>query len=312
MEKKNNILTKVFLATTPLALVNIGILVYQFSHLVISPWNIIPTLILLFIVLGNVINMMGFRPKGRFGSFLTQFGAPPSETSQEPQLGENDAFVALNSTFPKKLTLKNIILKTLFMAIFIALTCLFSFLGSNIKYDQVVTGTVIEKHIEGEVYTEYDNGESTTTDNRVLVMTVSYTVGEDMYRTEIVDKFSITRDSSFIDLCVNNDGTYVCPYDKVMSYKIMTIAALVFAVLTFLGFVFKLPNVYLAILVIGVVGMGIICLFNSANWAGWLLKDFTLFGGCFVTLCAMVMIELILIRIIYAIGSKRDSNFKIS
>ena len=303
--------TKVFLMTAPLALVNIAVLIYQFVHLVISPWNIIPTLLLIFILVGNIINMLGIKLPGRLAS-LSQFGAPAPSDAEQNAYRENEDFYAINTSFPTKLTVKNIIWKTLFLAIFIGLTCLFSVLGANIQYDQVVTGTIIEKRVEGEVYTEYTDDGTTTHDNRVLVMTVSYTVGEDIYRTEVRDNFSHSRDNNFIKLCVNNDGTYVCPYDKVQSFRIMRYASIVFAIITFLGFVFKLPNQYLALLVIGVVGVGIICLFNSADWGSWLLKDFTLFGGCFVTLCTMSIIQLILLRIMHSIGIRRDGNFKLS
>ena len=56
--------TKVFFATAPLILVNIGILVYQFMNMVVSAWNIIPSLVLIFIIAGNVINMLGIKLPG--------------------------------------------------------------------------------------------------------------------------------------------------------------------------------------------------------------------------------------------------------
>ena len=58
----------------------------------------------------------------------------------------------------------------------------------------------------------------------------------------------------------------------------MSCACLVLAILTFLGFVFRLPNVDLVMHVIGFVGIGVIALMNSFNWGDWLLKDFTAFG----------------------------------
>jgi hypothetical protein len=189
---------------------------------------------------------------------------------------------------------------------------LFSTLGNNIKYDQVVTGTIVEKRVEGDVYTEYSSDGATTTDNRVLVMTVSYEVDGTIYRAEVRDSFSHKRENNFIDLCVNNDGTYVCVYGKLVSLNVMKYASIAFAILTFLGFVFKLPNQYLVVLVFGIFGVGIIALFNFADWSNWLLKDFTLFGGCFFTIGIMCILQLILLRIAHTIGIRRDSNYKLS
>ena len=312
MLKKMKTSTKVFLATVPLAFINVAILVYQFSNLVISPWNIIPTVLIVLIMVGNIINMLGIKLSGAMAN-LSQFGAPAPSDKEQNALRDNEDFYAINTSFPTRLTMASILWKTLFLIIFIVLTCFFAYKGSSIKYDQVVTGTVIEKHVMGSVETDVSSsGEVVSSDNRSLLMVVSYEVDGKMYKAEVRDQFSHNRRSAVIDLCVNNDGSFVCAYGKVVSFKIMAVASVVFAILTFLGFVFKLPNQYLVLLVMGILGVGIIAMFNFADWSNWLLKDFTLFGGCFVTLCVMCMIQLIALRIIHTIGRKRDSNFKLS
>ena len=314
MLKNIPISTKVFIATAGLCLVNVGVFVYQVFNLVISPWNIIPTVLVCLIVFGNAKNMLS--SKVRKGE------APPSQFGAPPQLGnanvqgasnrENEDFYLINTSFPNKLTFKSIVWKTLFLAIFIGLTCLFAVLGNSVKYDQAVTGTIIEKRVEGEVYTEYDDDGATTTDNRYLVMMVSYEVDGTIYRNELIDKGSTSRKGNFIEVCVTNDGELVCAYDSLLSKKIMMYSCLILAVLTFLGFVFKLPNQYLVMLVFMLLGIGVTCLFNAANWADWLLKDFTLFGGCFFTLGVMCYLQLVLLRIIHTIGKRRDPNFIIT
>ena len=304
--------TKVFFATAPLILVNIGILVYQFMNMVVSAWNIIPSLVLIFIIAGNVINMLGIKLPG-FLSKLSDFGASAPSEKEQNAYRENEDFYAINTSFPTKLSASNIAWKILFLALFIGLTCLFSTLGNNIKYDQVVTGTVIDKYVEGSVDTSVSSdGSVSSSDNRKLVMLVSYEVDGTIYRTEVRDNFSHKRENNFIDLCVKNDGTYVCVYGKLVSFDVMKYASIAFAILTFLGFVFKLPNQYLFMLVLGILGVGIIALFNFADWSNWLLKDFTLFGGCFFTLGIMCILQLILLRIAHTIGIRRDSNYKLS
>ena len=310
MFKKLPISTKIFIISSALCLINVALFVYQAFNLVISPWNIVPTVLVVFIIVGNIKNMTSEKVKSG-EKMPSQFGAPPV-TDNNRTLSENEDFYAINTSFPTKLTMKSILWKALFLAIFIGLTCLFSVLGNAIKYDQVVTGTIIEKSVEGEIYTEYDSDGSTTVDNRYMVYLVSYEVDGVIYRSELVDKTSVTRKGNLINVCVNDDGELVCAYDKVVSYKIMVYTCISLAVLTFLGFVFKLPNQYLVMLVLMLVGVGIICFLNSTNWAGWLLKDFTLFGGCFFTLGFMCYIQILLMRIIFTIGKHRDSNFTIS
>ena len=310
MFKNAPVSTKVFIVTAGLCLINVAIFVYQVFNLVISPWNIIPTVLVVFIILGNLKNMLSHKVKNGEEA-PSQFGAPPTNNTNRG-LSDNEDFCAINTSFPTKLTIKSILWKTLFLAIFIGLTCLFSVLGNAIKYDQVVTGTIIEKSVEGEIYTEYDSDGSTTVDNRYMVLLVSYEVDGVIYRSELTDKTSVNRKGNFIDVCVLDDGELVCAYDKVVSYKIMQWASVFFALLTFLGFVFKLPNQYLVMLVLMCVGVGITCLFNATDWSNWLLKDFTSFGGCFFTLGLMCYVQLVLLRIIFTLGRKRDSNYTLS
>ena len=315
MLKNMPVSTKVFIATAAICIINIVVFVYQVFNLVISPWNIVPTLLVVLIVFGNAKNMLS--SKVRKGEVPpSQFGAPPQLANANDSSGTNDPnedFFLINTSFPKKLTIKSILWKTIFVAIFIGLTCLFSVLSNGIKYDQVVTGTIIQKTVEGDVYTDYDSeGNATTTDNRYLVLLVSYEVDGVIYRDELVDKGSTTRKGNFIDVCVTNDGELVCSRDKLTTYQVMVWTCIILTVLTILGFVFKLPNQYLVMLVFIFFGVGITCLFNNNNWASWLLKDFTLFGGCFFTLGVMCYLQLVLLRIIHTIGKRRDLNYKIS
>ena len=298
--------TKIFVVTSLICLVNVGLFVYQVFNLVISPWNIIPTVLVVLIIGGNMKNMLNHQVKSGQKP-ASQFGAPPQTANASG--AANEDFYAINTSFPSKLTIKSVMWKALFLAIFIALTCLFSFMYNSVKFDQIVTGTIIEKRVEGDVYTEYDDDGVTTTDNRYLVMLVSYEVDGVIYRSELTDGGSTSRKGNFIDVCVNNDGELVCAYDTIVAKKVMVYACIILAVLTFLGFVFKLPNQYLFMLGLMFVGIGIICLLNAGNMSAWLLKDFTLFGGCFFTLGAMCYIQLVLCRVVYAIGKKKDPNY---
>ena len=65
-------------------------------------------------------------------------------------------------------------------------------------------------------------------------------------------------------------------------------------------------------LVLMALGFGVISLFNSTYWAGWLLKDFTSFGACFLVLGFMGYIQMVIMRMVHTIGKRRNPNYTIS
>ena len=308
MFKNLSISAKVTIISCTLCLVNIAWLIYQLFNLVVSVWNIGMTMIVVFILFGNIKNMTSEKVKSGEES-PSPFGVTVSDNKRVPP--KNEDFYVCNTSFPSKLTIKSIILKVVFLVIFIGLTCLFGVLGNSIKYDQVVTGTIISKTYEGGVNTEYDNdsGEVVTEDNRFEVLLVSYEVNGVIYRSGIAIQTYNTRSGSFMKVCAMNDGEFVCSYGKIVAYKIMFYTCIFLAVLTILGIVFKLPNADLVMLIFMFVGVGLICILNGYNWEGWLLFDINLFCGNFVSLGIICYIQILAHRIIFMIRKRRNPNF---
>lgn len=287
---------KVFLVTSLICLVNVAIFIYQVLNLKISPWNVIPTILVGMIVIGNIKTMVQNKP-------LDKDTTNKTKKHNIKNADDNEDFYAINTSFPSKLTTNNIIVKLVFIGIFVALALLFNTLGSTNQYDLVVKGLIKETYVGGDVYTEIYDGEATTTDTRYLILVVDYEHDGHVYEIEVEDHFSHSRDSDIIELCIKDNGKFVCVYDNIVTFQIMYYACIILTILTALGFMFRLPNVYLVMLVLIFVGLGVICMFNSFYWAGWLLKDFTLFGGCFFILGVMCYIQMILLRIIHSLHS---------
>lgn len=307
MFKNMSVSTKVFIITSILCLANIGIFIYQVANFKISPWNIIPTILIVLIIGGNLKNMLSSRVKS--GEVApSEFGAPSSSENNQKRDVKNEDFYAINTSFPSKLSKSNIIVKIVFVIIFGILSVVFYNCGNKI-YDHVVQGHIVATSVEGEVFEEVGQDGYSSTDTRKLVMFVTYEFDGESFKIEIVDSFSHSRDNDKISLCVKNNGDFICVYDNLVSYNIMFYTSLVLIIVTILGFVFKSPNQYLIMNILIFLGMGMICLFNSYNWSFWLLKDFTLFGGCFFILGLICNIQIFLLRIIFRWCRRRDPNY---
>jgi len=290
--------TKIFLCTAILIIANIIIFAHQVMNHVFTAWNIVPTIIIVMVIIINIKVMF--------------WGGFKQENERARKEGYNEDFYALNTSFPSSLTKVNILVKIVFIILFVILTILFGALNNNYKYDQVVQGRIVRVSDEGSTDIIISDDGVETKENRKLVLDVEYKVNGKSYSVVVVDSFSSKRDIGFIDLCVQSNGDFVCVKDNLISYQIMFYACIVLSVLTLLGFVFKLPNQYLVMLVFIFVGIGIVCLFNSFHWSEWLLNDFTVLGACFLTMGIMYYIQMVLMRIVFTIGRRKDYNYMIS
>jgi len=307
MLKNISVSIKVFIITSILCLTNIGIYIYQVINFKISSWNTIPTILIVLIIAGNLKNMLSSKVK-RGEVAPSQFGAPPSSENKQKRNVKNEDFYALNTSFPSKLSKTNIIVKIVFVIIFGILSVVFYNCG-NKTYDYLVQGQIVTTSVEGGVYEDVGHDGNIYTDTRKLEMLVTYEFNGETFEIVIVDAFSNSRDSDKISLCVKNNGDYICVYDNLISYNIMFYTSIILIILTILGFVFKSPNQYLIMNILMFLGMGTICLFNSYDWSFWLLKDFTLFGGCFFILGLICNIQFFLLRIIFKWCRRRDPDY---
>ena len=193
MLKNISVSTRVFIITSILCLANIGIFIYQVINFKISPWNIIPTILIVLIIGGNLKNMLSSRVKS--GEVApSEFGAPPRSENNQKRDVKNEDFYAINTSFPSRLSKSNIIVKIVFIIIFGILSVVFYNCG-NKAYDHVVQGHIDATSVEGEVYEEWDQEGYRSTDTRKLVMLVTYEFNGESFKVEIVDSFSHSRDN---------------------------------------------------------------------------------------------------------------------
>ncbi len=309
--KKLSVTNKVFILTSILALANIALVVYQGANFVLTAWNIIPTLIVLMIFVGNILPMFRKTPlENTIDASSAGTSYVMNENSNKDKV-ENQDFYAINTSFPTKLTLMSIVVNVVAVILFCVLAFSFNFLKSSMGYDMVVTGNIVHQVLDGETYTEYSVSGMETTESRYLSMVVSYSVNDETFKEEIIDMFANTyRSDRSIDLCVKKDGTLVCAYDKIISYNVMFYTSIVCVVLALLSFILRLPNQYIVLLGIGFVGMGMIALFNINTWCDWLVKDLTTFGACFLNLGFISVVQMIALRITHMVGKRKDPNFK--
>ena len=214
MFKKMKVSTKVFIATSLLCLVNIGVFIYQLINLKFSMWAFVPTFLVVMIVVSNIIFMIKNDIKKEVSKALTNNEKLPRNYTQR-RISDNEDFYAINTSFPNKLTTKSIVAKIVFVIVFALLALLFNGILSKIDYDMIVTGNIKETYILGSVHIDEYANELVSSDNRKLVMVVRYEVEGQVNEIEVIDGFSHSRDNGTISLCVKNDGTFVCAYDNI-------------------------------------------------------------------------------------------------
>ena len=118
---------KVFMIVSILGLFNIGLMVYQFCNFVISIWSIIPTVIVVLVIFGNLKNMLSKKVKN--GEVApSKFGAPPAE---KRKLEAGVDFYASNTAFPSKLTPKQVLSKIIAIVVCIVLAFMFCGFANN-------------------------------------------------------------------------------------------------------------------------------------------------------------------------------------
>lgn len=306
MFKKLKVSEKVFLILSLLYLVNIGVFVYQCINLVIDAWNVIPTIIIgyiMYINLKHKFEKHDEEPVNELQPIDKNDNVQLNNEQQKIYKNDNEDFYAFNTSFPKCLTLKSIIVKIVFVIIFIGLTVLFSVLGNNLKYDSVVKGVVVRTVVTGSVVQVEDGSFK---DQRKTIMFVNYEFNDELREVEVEAPHIVNMVNKDINLCIDSEGNFKHVYDQVITYDIMFYTCIVLTIFTILGFVFKLPNQYLVMTVIMFLGVGAICLFNSRYWAGALLQPFTVFGGLFLTTGLMAYLLMIVLRTVYLIKQKVD------
>lgn len=294
--------TKVFAITSFFCLINIFLFVCQLIHGNISTWNIVSTILCLAIIgfaLGKML-------KEDLNNDVYSIEKTKSKTMEKTQ---NEDFYAINTSFPKKLTKKSIIVKILFLLIFLSGVILFWVFEHSVKYQHVVCGEVVKVAQYGKLNKEDTEDGIVIIDTRYIVLDVEYEFGGKTFEIKIKDSFSHSRTNTNINLCLNDDGEFICVNDNIISYNVMFWVCIILAVLTFLGFIFKLPNQYIFMLVLIFVGIGCICLVNSFNWEQWLIKDFTSFGAMCFTLGIICYTQMVVLRIIYTIQKRKNHEY---
>lgn len=231
---------------TPVVLCMVALLIFQFSHLIICIWNIVPVLIVGFIYFNCIKQLFDHKKELK----VTENHNTVYETEQ-------NTFSTLDKKSVKFKKSPLFIIELITLVICISLSVLFFSLYSNkSKNLTVVTATVESQNGETIVETEYDEFEDTEIEKEssYCKLNISYNFNGTKHFETLQINTTDKVYSKTIKIYVNQNGSLITSYGKIEIFKWLAITMIVLSIIILLYIIFKLSLEFISLTFISLIG----------------------------------------------------------